>query len=39
MIKEDFNRYVLEKVFINSEVDYNQILFDFMERVKSEYNE
>jgi multiple sugar transport system substrate-binding protein len=39
MIKEDFNRYVLEKVFINSEVDYNQVLFDFMERVKSEYNE
>jgi ABC-type glycerol-3-phosphate transport system substrate-binding protein len=39
MIREDFNRYVLEKIFINRDVDYNQVLFDFMERVKKEYNE
>lgn len=39
MIKEDFNRYVLEKIFINNEVDYGQVLNDFMERVKKEYNE
>lgn len=39
MIKEDFNRYVLEKIFINKEVDFGQVLNDFMERVKKEYNE
>jgi len=39
MIREDFNRYVLEKIFTDRDVDYNQVLFDFMERVKKEYNE
>ena len=39
MIKEDFNRYVLEKIFIDEDVDYAQVLGDFMERVKKEYNE
>jgi multiple sugar transport system substrate-binding protein len=39
MISEDFDRYVLEKIFINKEVDYDQLLYDFMERVNKEYNE
>ncbi len=39
MVREDFNRYVLEKVLINKEPDYEQTLFDFMERMKKEYNE
>jgi ABC-type glycerol-3-phosphate transport system substrate-binding protein len=39
MIREDFNRYVLEKVFTDSDVDYRQVLYDFMERIKKEYNE
>jgi multiple sugar transport system substrate-binding protein len=39
MIKEDFNRYVLEKIFIDGEVDYEGTLFEFKERVKREYNE
>ncbi len=36
-IKEDFNRYVLEHIFINKNPDYEKLLFDFMERVKKEY--
>ncbi len=39
MIKEDFNRYVLEKIFTNKNVDYESVLYEFNERVKKEYNE
>ncbi|MCE5299619.1 MAG: sugar ABC transporter substrate-binding protein [Spirochaetia bacterium] len=39
MIKEDFNTYVLEKIFINEDVDYTQVLADFMARVEEEYHE
>jgi ABC-type glycerol-3-phosphate transport system substrate-binding protein len=39
MIKEDFNRYVLEKVFIEKEMDFEGTLYEFGERIKKEYNE
>lgn len=39
MIKEDFNRYVLEKIFITREVDFEAVLYEFKERVKREYDE
>jgi ABC-type glycerol-3-phosphate transport system substrate-binding protein len=39
MVREDFNTYVLEKIFINKDVDYDQTLYDFMERMKKDYNE
>jgi hypothetical protein len=39
MIKEDFNRYVLEKIFISKEVDFEGVLYEFKERVKREYDE
>jgi len=38
-IKEDFNKYVLEKIFISEDVDYEQLLNAFMERLGKEYNE
>ncbi|HDQ26756.1 MAG TPA: hypothetical protein ENN43_08450 [bacterium] len=36
MIKEDFGRYVLEKVFISREIDIEKTLLEFSERVKRE---
>jgi ABC-type glycerol-3-phosphate transport system substrate-binding protein len=39
MMKEDFNRYVLEKIFIDKEVDYDSVLYDFKERAEKEYHE
>jgi ABC-type glycerol-3-phosphate transport system substrate-binding protein len=38
-IKEDFNKYVLEKIFISKEVNYEELLGDFMEKMRREYNE
>ena len=38
MIKEDFDRYVLEKIFISKNIDYESLLYKFSERVKKEYH-
>jgi len=37
MIKEDFNRYILEKIFIDKEADIETLLYDFSVRIKKEY--
>jgi ABC-type glycerol-3-phosphate transport system substrate-binding protein len=39
MIKEDFNKMVLEKIFINRDVDFDATLLEFDKRMKDEYNE
>ncbi len=39
MIKEDFNKFVLEKIFTNKEVDFEGVLYDFEKKMKAEYNE
>lgn len=37
MIKEDFNKYILEKIFIEKGIDYEALLYDFSVRIKKEY--
>jgi len=37
MIKEDFNKYVLEKIFIEKEIDVEALLYDFSVKIKEEY--
>lgn len=37
MIKEDFNKYILEKIFIEKEIDFETLLYDFSVRIKKEY--
>jgi ABC-type glycerol-3-phosphate transport system substrate-binding protein len=37
MIKEDFNKYVLEKIFIEKDIDFETMLYDFSVRIKKEY--
>ncbi|HRU38980.1 MAG TPA: sugar ABC transporter substrate-binding protein [Candidatus Goldiibacteriota bacterium] len=39
MIKEDFGRYVLERVFTREQVDYEAVLEEFRERTGREYHE
>ncbi|MBN2754826.1 MAG: sugar ABC transporter substrate-binding protein [Candidatus Goldbacteria bacterium] len=39
MIKEDFNRSVLEKIFTNREVDFEGVIYEFEKKIKAEYNE
>ncbi|MBP7793242.1 MAG: sugar ABC transporter substrate-binding protein [Candidatus Goldbacteria bacterium] len=37
MIKEDFNKYVLEKIFIEKEIDVETLLYNFSVKIKKEY--
>ncbi|PKL91802.1 MAG: hypothetical protein CVV21_07180 [Candidatus Goldiibacteriota bacterium HGW-Goldbacteria-1] len=39
MIKEDFNRSVLEKIFTSREVDFEEVIYEFEKKMKAEYNE
>lgn len=39
MIKEDFNRSVLEKIFTSREVDFEGVIYEFEKKIKAEYNE
>lgn len=37
MIKEDFNKYVLEKIFIDDNINLDELLFNYQKRIEREY--